>query len=163
MTWNGTKPDVVKCVKEAREKYNKRNIYCLVVDEEDFYAGTAKYDVDKLFSSSDDWDLSVENYDDIKAYHGFVLDIKNLPGELKASLMKDRVVLVFREYSYGQMVEVTELDTIAEAMDKIEKEIAEDQADIDEYLILIGQVCELSLSFKEASSNVLIEREVYGD
>jgi len=163
MIWNSTKSDVIKHIKEAKEKYNKRNIYCLVVNDGDFYAGTNKYDVDKLLSSSDDWDLSAENYEDIKAYYGFVLDIRNLPSELKASLMKDRVVIVFRERDCEQTIEVTELNTIMEAMNKIEEEIANDQADIDEYLIIIGQVCELSLSFKEASSNVLIEREVYGD
>jgi hypothetical protein len=159
----GTKPDVVKCIKEAREKYAKRNIYCLVVDDEDFYAATAKWDVDKLLSSSDNWELSIENYEDIKAYHGFVLDVKNLPDELKSAYMKNRTILLFREFTQGNLVEVTELGSLAEAMDKIEKETAEDQADIDEYLILIGESCELCLTFKEASSNILIEREVYGD
>lgn len=159
----GSKPDVVKCIKEAREKFSKRNLYCIVVDDEDFYAASAKWDVDKLLSTSDNWELGVENYEDIKAYHGFVLDVKNLPDEPKATYMKDRSVLLFREFTQGNLVEVTECDSLAEAMEKIEKEIAEDQADIDEYLILLGESCELCLSFKEASSNVLIEREVYGD
>jgi hypothetical protein len=163
MTWNGSKADVVKTVKEAREKYGKRNIYCLIVDDEKFYAGSAKYDVDRLLSTSDDWSLGPENFEDVKAYYGFVLDVKNLPDEIKEVHMRDRDIIVIREFTYGQKIEVSEMNKIGEARGQIEKEIADDDADIDEYLILVGTSCDLALAIKEASSNVLIEREVYGD
>lgn len=167
----GAQPDVVESIKEAYGKYSRRNIYCIVVDEYRFYAASSKWDIDKLLSS-DIPAISVENHQNVKAYYGFVLDIKDLPDELDPSRMKGKCVLLFRDHTPSWLmtrngatshVEVVEFDTIAGAMQAIEDEIRDQSATIDEYLMLVGREFDLCLSFKETASNILIEREVYGD
>lgn len=178
--WSGAdkyktgKADVVLTIKEVNISYDKRNIYCLVTNNGGFYASTTKYDIDKCLSL-DEENCFTPGDERILAFHGFVLDVKKLPSEIKPELMKNRSILLFRQYTHqtfkgvGQgpllpskpRIEIRKFDTLKEAMLKIEMDIAGSQANIDEYMVLFGSTCELSLCIRAAVNETLLEREVY--
>jgi len=145
--------DPKETVSEINKEWMKRCIYVIFSDVTGYpqgggsiYAFTAKDDVEKYMrDDANSNEMGVENAGDLKLIHGLVLDQQKLPMKLDSKLMKDRSFWVLLD-SGNRSIQVEECADLDEVTQAIELAVENEDIDIEDVCILLGEEVGLSLT-----------------
>jgi hypothetical protein len=149
---------IIESIAELNKECSKRSVY-IVLANQCMWASTIKYDMEKWLDSDDNLYVNPENFSDVFAMFGFVLDIKNLPVSLPSAVMKSRKLWLMSYDHPNVMYE--EYESLKDVVEDIERFISEG-SEIEDMAIVVGYELAMTLHIPEAG-NTILTREVYSD
>jgi len=151
-------PDMITGLKDLNDKTD-RCMYIMLVGQY-MIANTVKSDVDKYLASESSV-VSAEDMDDITLIYGVLLDPESLPYEIPEKAMKDQHLwlLIEEDFEIRHEVYADITHVILAIEDHIKKN---EDLDIDNFAVLLGQELELALAVAAAGS-YMNPKDIYND
>jgi len=149
------KSEMIYDIKDLNGNVGK-NAYLLIVDDI-LIGSTRKSDINDYLADENPL-LAPENYDqnDVMLLYGLVLNIKELPYELPKELEKNNI-WVFQKVQASALLGMVECEIVLdmqEATEVIEKCIATEHTDIDDFAIIIGYEMDLIIQIKPGTFQI---------